>query len=290
VKILTIFLLLLASTQLGAFGQQSPAPEPPASGDLQELVGTWQKIVDETIVSKRGEKLSMQLESMRVPEYQSWFPAAFSAANGTKLASIYAESLQKTEGQLVEYFVAHAPPGGQVTASVASGGPEPQKTGFLQGFDNAIRNSLTQPAFFYRLEYSWKQEQTGSPVARRMGYVTLVGGSYRLIGENVLRTLPDMPVARIRMGGKATGAMLANKVQPIYPLEARRQRVSGVVRLHAIIAADGSVEQLETVSGDALLVQAALDAVRQWRYRPTTLDGEAVEVDTTIDVIFALTY
>jgi protein TonB len=147
-----------------------------------------------------------------------------------------------------------------------------------------------QPTFFYRLEYSWKSQQTGSSIARPMGYVTLVGGSYRLIGENVLRTLPDTPVSRIRMGGKVTAAMLVNKVQPIYPLEARRQRVSGVVRLHAIIAKDGSVRQLEVVSGDSLLVQAALDAVRQWRYRPTTLEGEAVEVDTTIDVILALNY
>jgi protein TonB len=84
--------------------------------------------------------------------------------------------------------------------------------------------------------------------------------------------------------------MLLNKVHPICSLEARRQRVGGVVRLHAIIATNGSIKQLEAVSGDALLVQAALDAVRQWRYRPTTLEGEVVEVDTTIGVIFAPDY
>jgi protein TonB len=69
---------------------------------------------------------------------------------------------------------------------------------------------------------------------------------------------------------------------------ARQTRISGTVRLHAIISKSGGVQQLEVISGHPLLVQAALDAVKQWRYRPTTLNGEPVEVDTTIDVIFSL--
>ena len=60
------------------------------------------------------------------------------------------------------------------------------------------------------------------------------------------------------------------------------------MRLHAIISKDGTIMQLELVSGHALLVQAATDAVRRWRYQPTLLNGEPVEVDTTIDVIFTL--
>ena len=85
-----------------------------------------------------------------------------------------------------------------------------------------------------------------------------------------------------------TAAMLVNRVQPVYPPLARQTRISGTVRLHAIIGKDGSVQQLEVIQGHPLLVQAALDAVRQWRYRPTLLNGEPVEVDTTIDVIFSL--
>ena len=93
---------------------------------------------------------------------------------------------------------------------------------------------------------------------------------------------------RIKQGGAVTAASLINKVQPTYPPLARQTRISGTVRLHAIISKDGSVQQLEVLSGHPLLVQAALDAVRQWRYRPTLLNGDAVEVDTTIDVIFSL--
>ena len=100
---------------------------------------------------------------------------------------------------------------------------------------------------------------------------------------------PPRPTqTRIRQGGAVTAASLINRVQPVYPPLARQTRVSGTVRLHAIISKDGTVQQLEVMSGHPLLVQAALDAVRQWRYRPTLLNGEPVEVDTTIDVIFSL--
>jgi protein TonB len=99
---------------------------------------------------------------------------------------------------------------------------------------------------------------------------------------------PKPAQTRIRQGGNVTAAKLLNRVQPLYPPLARQTRISGTVRLHAIIGKNGGVEQLEVMSGHPLLVQAALDAVRQWRYQPTQLNGDPVEVDTTIDVIFSL--
>ncbi len=100
---------------------------------------------------------------------------------------------------------------------------------------------------------------------------------------------PPKPVAsRIRQGGSVQAALLINKVQPLYPPLARQTRISGTVRLHALISKSGSVESLEVMSGHPLLVRAAMDAVQQWKYKPTLLNGEPVEVDTTIDVIFSL--
>ncbi|GAC1619990.1 MAG: hypothetical protein PVS2B2_05530 [Candidatus Acidiferrum sp.] len=99
---------------------------------------------------------------------------------------------------------------------------------------------------------------------------------------------PKPPQGRIRQGGNVQAAKLVNKVQPQYPPLARQTRISGTVRLHAIIGKDGAVQSLTLESGHPLLVQSALDAVRQWRYQPTLLNGEPVEVDTTIDVIFSL--
>jgi protein TonB len=92
----------------------------------------------------------------------------------------------------------------------------------------------------------------------------------------------------LRVGGNVQAARIINRVQPVYPPLARQTRISGTVRLHAIIGKDGTIQQLEVLNGHPLLQQAALDAVRQWRYQPTLLNGEPVEVDTTIDVIFSL--
>src|SRR6516225_3420357 len=99
---------------------------------------------------------------------------------------------------------------------------------------------------------------------------------------------PKAAVTRTRVGGAVQAAKLVNRVQPVYPPLARQTRISGTVKLHAIIGKDGTVQQLQVVSGHPLLVQAALDAVKQWRYQPTLLNGEPVEVDTEIDVIFSL--
>ncbi len=92
------------------------------------------------------------------------------------------------------------------------------------------------------------------------------------------------------MGGNVAAAKLANKVQPFYPPQARLEGVQGVVRLHAIIGKDGKVAQLQVISGHPDLVGSALQAVRQWVYQPTLLEGRPVEVDTEIGVIFQLTH
>ena len=83
-------------------------------------------------------------------------------------------------------------------------------------------------------------------------------------------------------------AQLISRVEPRYPPLAVQIRLQGTVLLHAIISREGTITSLEVVSGHPLLVQAALDAVRQWRYRPTMLNGEPVEVETTVTVIFQL--
>jgi protein TonB len=88
--------------------------------------------------------------------------------------------------------------------------------------------------------------------------------------------------------GQCQGAKLIKRVEPIYPPLARQTRISGIVRLHAIIGANGTVQSLEVISGHPLLLQAAMNAVKQWRYQQSLLNGTPVEIDTTIDVIFSL--
>jgi protein TonB len=99
---------------------------------------------------------------------------------------------------------------------------------------------------------------------------------------------PPPPQERIRVGGQVQAAKISNQVRPVYPQLARQARIQGTVRLEAVISKDGTIEELKLVSGHPLLVQAAMDAVKQWRYQPTMLNGVPVEVITTIDVNFTL--
>ncbi len=96
------------------------------------------------------------------------------------------------------------------------------------------------------------------------------------------------PIPRLSMGGHVLEARIIHKVVPVYPPLARIARISGVVRFTAIIARDGTIQNLTFVSGHPMLAPAATEAVKQWRYRPTLLNGDPVEVIAPIEVIFIL--
>ena len=102
--------------------------------------------------------------------------------------------------------------------------------------------------------------------------------------------LPPPPKApkMLRIGGNVAQANLIRQTMPVYPAIAKTAHVSGTVLLHAIIGADGTVQDLTYISGPPLLMKSAMDAVRQWRYKPTLLNGEPVPVDTQISVVFTL--
>lgn len=99
---------------------------------------------------------------------------------------------------------------------------------------------------------------------------------------------PQVTPVRIRVSSGVQEALLLHKVEPIFPPIAKQARIQGTVRLEAIIARDGTIQNLRVIEGHPLLVQSALQAVQQWRYKPTLLNNEPVEVVTFVDVIFRL--
>jgi protein TonB len=112
----------------------------------------------------------------------------------------------------------------------------------------------------------------------------------------VLSALGSAPVAipkaatpqRVRVSQGVSQGLLIHKVQPAYPPLARQARIQGTVVLQALIGKDGAIQNLHVVSGHPMLTGSALDAVKQWRYKPYFLNGEPVEVETTINVNFTL--
>jgi TonB family C-terminal domain len=118
-------------------------------------------------------------------------------------------------------------------------------------------------------------------------------GAFRYIGRPPMPEIPPVNVPlktaqRIRVGGDVQQAQLIRPISPEYPPDARAKKLQGTVRLHALISTEGDMARLVVISGQCYLAEAALRAVRKWRYRPTLLNGQPVEVVTTIDVVFQL--
>jgi protein TonB len=134
-------------------------------------------------------------------------------------------------------------------------------------------------------------ENAPPPVSFGSGGEDGLGGTTASDGVLNGHTQPAVKVVSSRpfaiSSGIATG-MLIRQTQPVYPSIAKAAGVSGTVVLHATIAANGTIKNLQVVSGSPMLQQAALDAVRSWRYKPYKLNNEPVEVETAISVVFSL--
>ncbi|MGA2991597.1 MAG: TonB family protein [Candidatus Korobacteraceae bacterium] len=145
-----------------------------------------------------------------------------------------------------------------------------------------------------------KEPEAPPPAAPASGGV--VGGVTRGVPGGVLGgvlggtgpALPKIaepqppPPQKIRVSSGVAQGNLIHDVRPQYPPLARQARIQGIVVLLAVIGKDGSVRDLHVKSGSPLLAQAAMDAVKQWRYRPYLLNGQPVEVDTQININFTL--
>lgn len=137
------------------------------------------------------------------------------------------------------------------------------------------------------------EEDTSSVVGGVPGGVPggQIGGVLGGVLGGIPSAQPPRPAApsRIRVSSGVQEAKVINRVEPIYPTFAKQARIQGEVLLEAIIAKDGSIQNLRVVNqAHPLLIQAALQAVQQWRYQPTLLSGEPVEVETIIRVQFKL--
>jgi protein TonB len=134
------------------------------------------------------------------------------------------------------------------------------------------------------------------PEAAPGGQITMDQGG-TVVGSDLFRSaapIPAKPAVRpagpTHISSGVAAGLLIQKVLPQYPPLGKAVRVEGTVVLQAVISRSGTIENLRVVSGPPMLQQAALDAVEQWRYRPYMLDGDPVEVETTINVIFTLSH
>lgn len=216
---------------------------------------------------------------------------------------IYTETLPMT--QLTSFLVAPPPPPPPPPPPAAA--PVKVVRQIPRQFD---AGRLMAPKVIPKEVAMIKEEELPPPMAGGVGVVGGIaggvpGGSAGGIIGGIISSVPQAappppppppvkeapkPVApqRIRVGGNVQQAKLVRQPRPVYPPLAKQARIQGTVKFNAIIGRDGTIQNLTVVSGHPLLVPAALEAVKQWVYQPTLLNGEPVEVVTQIDVNFTL--
>lgn len=163
---------------------------------------------------------------------------------------------------------------------------------------NIVNGELRTPTKIPKAIKMVQEDEAPPPVMSTGGVVGGVPGGVPggQMGGVIGGIISSTPVAvpkvatpqRVRVSQGVSTGLLIRKVNPTYPPLARQARIQGTVVLHAVISKDGSIEGLTLISGHPMLAPAAIDAVKQWKYKPYLLNGEPVEVDTEVMVNFTL--
>jgi len=206
------------------------------------------------------------------------------------LPLIFTEALPKQ--QLMTFLVAPPPPPPPPPPAAA-----PIKIVKVIQTD-IVNGQLRTPTKIPQKVQMIKEDEAPPPVMSTGGVLGGVpggvpGGS---MGGVIGSVLSSTPVAvpriatpqRVRVSSGVVSGLLVRRVNPTYPPLARQARIQGVVILQAQISKEGNIENLQLISGHPMLAPAAIDAVKQWKYRPYLLNGEPVEVETQVQVNFTL--
>jgi TonB family protein len=278
-------LLLLAAMLYNLGAQQSSSSSIVSYPDTQDGLEHFAK--DLLKAHKQGnqpDEVRRLVQSLALPNLRAWFSTVFGERAYEPLAQAYftnqAALLQQVDAAVV--------------VAAREGFSEIRAKKYEKSCDDSA-GELTFPLLMARITPVplYELRMMGASSFRRISIFAYVDGTFRYVGplniSDEFAPAKDVkPPARIQLKGDVQAAKNRKKVAPSYPDAARREGLEGTVRLHAIIGTDGSVQQVRVIRGYCSLSEVSLPAVKQWRYTPTLLNGEPVEVDTTIDVIFAL--
>ncbi len=266
--------------------QEVNATAAPAQEQKLDSVKMLQAQIDElTRMAQSGDQAAFHaaLDSFEIPHAEDWITAHFAAENVAQLKQEYAGQLSGFQSHISwvlgnwENYSGFAI---KVESSALS--QPPAATG-----EETVLPKPAAPVSVENFRFQAVSSSGGPP--SWVNSFALLDGKFRLVGGTC-------PFWNERLQGlrakvlTVTRPKLIYSVPPIYPQDAKWMHAEGTIELRVIINADGEPRNIEVISGSPMLVDAAIDAVRQWRYQPTLLMGEPVEVTTTISVNFVLSH
>lgn len=219
--------------------------------------------------AKKGEKEQLQsmIRELEIPNYETWFTKNFGQEKGESWAEPYGRWLTRDENQFEDLMMRLAHMDGEFV---------------VEKMDTAKRYDLLNgPLDGYIARWNVSAAAKGKELVTIADFFFVEG---RFRWDSTAQYFPfQTPTKR-----SIVMAKVVRKVQPEYPAEAREKRIEGTVKLQVIVQKDGSVTVQNVLEGDPLLSPAAIEAVRKWHYEPTLLDGQPIDMQTTVEVTFTL--
>jgi TonB family protein len=248
--------------------------------------GMYKQFVALLAAWKSGDQHKFEIfrDNFALPDPEAWLVETFGAKQGAALLSGYKESLEKFNSHMAWVSGNWANAADLAVRVEPSELPQPAA-------ESGPEAELPRPVVAPRVE-NFRFTVAGGEHELQSWVFSFVyfNGAFRIIGGTL--TFWDEELQGLRAAQQhpviVTAATLIHQVSPVYPKKAKKQHIEGTVLLHATITKDGAIGKLEYVSGPPELMNSAMDAVKKWRYKPTMVNGEPVEVDTKISVVFTL--
>jgi TonB family protein len=271
----------LSSTQVSA-----PA-YPNTSDGLQNLIGDILRAAQAKDIAKE----TAMIRSLLLPEDSTWFIDEYGPGFGASLAAAYRRELPGLEQEIKEIYEANAQAGLMSPKTVRYGDPESVNAPidhFLNCMNQVVPLYQTsflgdQPMFQMTLKPGGGARVAAGDLD---GYFIYANGGFRYIPSEILMKLPNERPVRIHLGMNVMQSKLINRVYPRYPPEAYTKRIGGKVVVRVDLDRGGKIQEAKVVDGNPILSQALLEAVKQWQFEPTRLDGDLVEVEVDVEMVF----
>ena len=276
--------LIVCTSPTRAFAQEgnngrastlSPSSYPDSPEGLRNIVES----IFGAIRSGDQAETSAYCSSFLISDHTAWFVKVFASTEGPRLDAKYSGVLAANPNLFRDLFATslfHSRTNLKITVLQRPVDPGPRLA-------QVAVQAMAIPVPLYYVEGRNEDAKDAFPVSG-IGYFVYVDGGFRFLPTEVLEALSTAPPLRIRIPESLLGSQITYRVTPVYPDQARATGIKGDVVVHIVVGTDGTVKEATVVGGDPALGQAALDAVRQWKCRPTLLDSKPVEVDSTVTV------
>ena len=259
---------------------------PDTSDGLQSLIGE----ILQAAKSKDAEKEAALIHSLLIPEDSTWFTDVYGPGFGASLAAAYRQVRPNLELQIRTLYEGNVKRG-LMTPKILSYTDPANSDAPIDRFLNCMNQIVPLYATAFqgnRPSIVVSMGRSGPIAGDLAGYFVYDRGSFRFIPSEILIKLPEERPIRIQLDWSVMQSKIISQVPIHIPPESTHRNFSGEVTVEVVLDVDGNVTEAKVVDGDPILANALLEAMKQWKFAPTKLDGDPVEVDFQFHMRFGL--